>query len=170
MVLLRANHCWDLSSACRSLHSQELWEDNELRKIRARKQSPQCLQGPQLQQLAKRNQQGWLEPLMFEEGKVAVLNIRGPYVLCRDRLSDSSLKQILPLYKVSSNPPHCPRPGADSSGVVHQQGLSGRHLPFSSHHKHSQLLSSVSQAHFMLGAAEAIRSSTTGNASQDHRW
>ena len=55
------------------------------------------------QQLAKRNDKGWLEPLIFEEGKTAVLNIKGPYVLCRDSLSNASPKQIVPLFKVSIN-------------------------------------------------------------------
>ena len=67
--------------------------------------SSEWAQGQQAQQqLARRNEKGWLEPLMFEEGKAALLNIRGPYVLCRDRLSDVSLEEFLPLLKVSSTP------------------------------------------------------------------
>ena len=56
------------------------------------------------QQLARRNDKGWLEPMIFEPGKAAVLNIKGPYVLYRDGLGVTSVKQIQPLIKVSSAP------------------------------------------------------------------
>ena len=63
------------------------------------------MQGQQpKQQLARRNNKGWLEPMIFEQGKAAVLNIQGPYVLYRDGLGVSSLKQLQPLIKVSSIP------------------------------------------------------------------
>lgn len=58
----------------------------------------------QQQQLAKRNDKGWLEPIMFEQGKAAVLNIKGPHVLYSDNLGVTSLEQIQPLLKVSSTP------------------------------------------------------------------
>ena len=65
----------------------------------------QWMQGQQpKQQLAKRNDQGWLEPMIFEPGKAAVLNIGGPYVLYRDGLAVTSVKQIQPLIKVLPSP------------------------------------------------------------------
>lgn len=56
------------------------------------------------QQLAKRNSKGWLEPMIFEQGKAAVLNIEGPHVLYRDGLGVNSVEEIQPLIKVSPLP------------------------------------------------------------------
>lgn len=52
------------------------------------------------QHLVRRNDQGQCEPVILEEGRSAMLNISGPYVLHREQLSNLSLKQYLALIKV----------------------------------------------------------------------
>ena len=68
------------------------------------------MQGQPLQQnLVRRDERGALEALHFEEGRAVVLNIRGPYMLHRERLATIPLQEFVVLFKVpgtSSVPPH----------------------------------------------------------------
>ncbi|KAK9821647.1 hypothetical protein WJX74_003881 [Apatococcus lobatus] len=61
---------------------------------------PAASPGQLLQQdLVRRNDRGLLEPVILEEGKAALLNISGPYVLHREQLSNLPLKQYMALIK-----------------------------------------------------------------------
>ena len=69
------------------------------------------------QNLMRRLENGGKEPLMLEEGKAAVVNIKGPMLLHRQQLVSLSLSDFLDLVKVTPPPsPHnmgASHPGCD---------------------------------------------------------
>ncbi len=63
------------------------------------------------QNLMRRLENGGKEPLMLEEGKAAVVNIKGPMLLHRQQLVSLSLSDFLDLVKVTPPPPLPPQHG-----------------------------------------------------------
>ncbi|KAK9836672.1 hypothetical protein WJX74_005766 [Apatococcus lobatus] len=76
-------------------------------------------QGPMIaQHLVRKNDRGLLEPLPLEDGKAALLDIRGPLELSREDLCNSSLEQFKPLLKdLVSSMRACLVNGEDPSGA-----------------------------------------------------